>query len=41
MKQNLLDNYKVKIIKNQSELDILTKDSVYNIEKGAFKRSSK
>ena len=27
-KQNQLDNYKVKIIENQSELDILTKNSV-------------
>ena len=33
MKQNQLDDCKVKILENQSEFDILTKDSVCNIEK--------
>ena len=33
MKQNQLDNYKVKILENQNEFCILTKDSVWNIEK--------
>ena len=40
MKQNQLDDYKVKILENQSEFDILTKDSVLNIEKRALKRIS-
>ena len=33
MKQNQLNDCKVKILENQSEFDILTKDSVWNIEK--------
>ena len=33
LKQNQLDDCKVKILENQSEFDILTKDSVWNIEK--------
>ena len=33
MKQNQLDDCKEKILENQSEFDILTKDSVWNIEK--------
>ena len=41
MKQNQLDDYKVKILKNQDEFDILTKDSVSNIKKRALKRSNK
>ena len=40
MKQNQLDNYKVKILENQSEFDIL-KNLVRNIEKRALKRSNK
>ena len=32
MKQNQLDDCKVKILENQSEFDILTKDSAYKIE---------
>ena len=41
MKQNQLDNCKVKILENQGEFDILTKDSVWNIKKRALKRSNK
>ena len=37
MKQNQRDECKVKILENQSEFDILTKDSVWNIEKRALK----
>ena len=33
MKQNQLDDCKVKILENQSEFDILAKDSVLNIKK--------
>ena len=33
LKQNQLDDCKVKILENQSEFDILIKDSVWNIEK--------
>ena len=33
LKQNNLNDCKVKILENQSEFDILTKDSVWNIEK--------
>ena len=33
LKQNHLNDCKVKILENQSEFDILTKDSVWNIEK--------
>ena len=33
MKQNHLNDCKVKILENQSEFDILTKDSEWNIEK--------
>ena len=42
MKQNQLNDCKVKILENQSEFDILTKDSVWNIEKWALiKRKNK
>ena len=35
-------NYcKVKILENQGEFDILTNDSVWNIEKRALKRNNK
>ena len=37
MKQNQLDDCKVKILENQSGFDILTKDSEWNIEKRALK----
>ena len=37
MKQNQLDDCKVKILENQGEFDIL-KDSVWNIEKRAYKK---
>ena len=37
MKQNQLDDCKVKIFENKNKFDILTKDSVWNIEKRAFK----
>ena len=40
IKQNQLDDCKVKIIENQDEFDILTKDSVWNIEKRALKRNN-
>ena len=33
LKQNQLNDCKVKILENLSEFDILTKDSVWNIEK--------
>ena len=33
--------YKVNILENQGEFDILTKDSVWNIEKRALKESNK
>ena len=33
LKQNQLNDCKVKIHENQREFDILTKDSVWNIEK--------
>ena len=33
LKQNQLNDYKVKILENQSEFDISTKDSVWNIQK--------
>ena len=33
LKQNHLNDCKVKILENQSEFDILTKDLVWNIEK--------
>ena len=36
-KQNHLNDCKVKILENQSEFDIITKDSVWNIEKKALK----
>ena len=36
-----LDDCKVEILENQSELDILTKDLVWNIEKKVFKKSKK
>ena len=39
MKQSQLDDCKVKILENQSEFDILTKDSVWKIENRALKRS--
>ena len=37
MKQNQLDDCKVKILESQGEFDILTKDSVLNIEKRALR----
>ena len=37
-KKNQLDCFKVKILENKSEFGILTKDSVWNIEKRALKR---
>ena len=37
MKQNQLDDCKVKILENLGGFDILTKESVLNIEKWAFK----
>ena len=37
MKQNQLDDCKVKIFINQCEFDILIKDSVLNIEKRSLK----
>ena len=39
LKQNQLDDCKVKILENQSEFDILTKDSVWDIEKWTLKKS--
>ena len=39
MNQNKLDDFKVKILENLGEFDILTKYFVRNIEKRAFKRS--
>ena len=36
MKKNQLDDCKVKFLENQSEFDILTKYSVWNIEKRAL-----
>ena len=33
MKQNQRDDCKVRILENQGEFNILTKDSVWNIEK--------
>ena len=33
LKQNYRNDCKVKILENQSEFDILTKDSVWNIKK--------
>ena len=41
MKQNQLDGCKVMIIENQDEFDILTKDSVWNIEKRVLNKSKK
>ena len=41
MKLNQLDDCKVKILENQGEFDILTKDSEWNIDKRALKRSNK
>ena len=41
LKQSELDDCKVKFIENQSELDILTKDSEWNIEKWALKKRKK
>ena len=41
MKQSKIDDCKVKILKNQGEFDILTKDSVWDFEKRALKRSNK
>ena len=40
-KQNQLNDCKVKILENQSEFDILTKDSVWNIEKWSLKKRKK
>ena len=37
MKQNQLDDCKVKFLQTQGEFDILTKDSVWNIKKRALK----
>ena len=41
MKQNQLDDCKVKILENQSEFDILTKNSVWDIKKRALKKRIK
>ena len=41
LKQNQLNDCKVKILENKSESDILTKDSVWNIEKWALKKYKK
>ena len=41
LKQNQQDDYKVKILENQSEFDILTKNSVWNIEKWTLKKRKK
>ena len=41
MKQNQLDDCNVKILENQSEFEILTKDSVWNIEKWILKKRKK
>ena len=41
LKQDQLNDYKVKILENQSEFDILTKDSVWNIEKWTLKNIKK
>ena len=41
LKQNHLNDCKVKILENQSEFDILTKDSVWNIEKWTLKKRKK
>ena len=41
MKLNQLDDCKVKILENQCEFDILTNDSVLNIERRALKISNK
>ena len=38
MKQNQLNDCKVNILENQDEFDILTKDSVWNIDKRALKK---
>ena len=36
MKQNQLDDCEVNILENQGEFDVLTKDSVWNIEKRMY-----
>ena len=41
LKQNHLNDCKVKILENESEFDILTKDSVWNIEKWTLKKNVK
>ena len=41
MKQNQLDDCKVKILENQGEFGILTNDLVLNIERRALKISNK
>ena len=41
MKQNQLDDCKVKILENQDEFGILTNDLVLNIERRALKISNK
>ena len=40
-KQNQLDECKVKILENKNEFDILTKDSVWNIEKWTLQKRKK
>ena len=41
LKQNQLNDCKVKILENQSEFDILTKDSGWNIDKRALQKRKK
>ena len=41
LKQNHINDCKVKILENQSEFNILTKDSVWNIEKWILKKCKK
>ena len=41
MRENQLDDCKIKILENMDEFDILTKDSICNIEKRALKWSNK
>ena len=41
LKQNHLNDWKVKILENQSEFDILTKDSVWNIGKWTLENRKK
>ena len=41
LKQYQLNDYKVKILENQSEFNNLAKDSVWNIEKWTLKKRKK